>query len=400
MNEEEKARRREYNSKPEVKARRKERDNRPEAKERRRELDRKRYPEIRDKMLAQKKEHYYKTKPRATLKQRDWRPIIQRVKEELAKYEKLGIKPTLRTMHYRLFSLGIINNTKADYGRLSRNTTKAREYDIRGIEKEKRYFETLPIDCFADDTRQATRYISEFSKWQPEKHILELLNQLEDVPIDYETRIPRWLNQPHYVEIWIEKRAMKSTFEQLVKGREVDIVPFGGFHSVPYLYDNAYLLKAYQGLERYIGQDGIMEPKKIHILYFGDFDPTGEVIEKVLRERLDDYGVYDIDFQRIGVTYDQMIKLDLPQKLDPKTYKKIKDKDSNAGRFIQKYGKLYQVEVDALPAKKPEEFKKMIIDNIDKYFDQGIYDKVLEQYSTQSVTDLVAEMVRDRFGLD
>jgi hypothetical protein len=75
------------------------------------------------------------------------------------------------------------------------------------------------------------------------------------MPEDYESRIPRWLNQPHYVEIWIEKKAMRSTFEGLVRGREVDIVPFGGYHSVPYLYDNTNILKAYQGLLKFVGQD-------------------------------------------------------------------------------------------------------------------------------------------------
>ena len=36
------------------------------------------------------------------------------------------------------------------------------------IEEKDRYFATLDIDCFADNTRQAIRYLSELDEWQPE----------------------------------------------------------------------------------------------------------------------------------------------------------------------------------------------------------------------------------------
>ena len=67
-------------------------------------------------------------------------------------------------------------------------------------------------------------------------------------------------------------------------------------------------------------------------------------------------------------------------------------------RFIEKYKKIYQVEVDALPARKPKQFRKMVIDNIDKYYDQDIYEKVSKKYSPENIRKLVKEKIRKKFG--
>lgn len=40
-------------------------------------------------------------------------------------------------------------------------------------------------------------------------------------------------------------------------------------------------------------------------------------------------------------------------------------------------GKLFQIEVDALQAYAPEEFKILVQQSVDKYFDQDIYNQVL-----------------------
>jgi hypothetical protein len=360
------------------------------------------YDRRRDEILAQKKKVYYETKPPS--EQRDWRVIIEKVKKELAYYTSLGIRPTLRTMHYRLYSLGIINNTTGDYGSLSKKTTAAREgrkTNVAGSygKLQKEYYPRLPINCFADDTRRATRYNSELDRWEPEDVISDMIDDLRTLEFDYyKEYFPRWLNQPHYVEIWTEKKAMVGTFKEIIGNRQVPIVPFGGYHSVPYLWNNANILKDIQKLE-YEDEDGIKHNKKIHILYFGDFDPTGEDIERVICDRLRYYGVRDIDFQRIGVTKKQMEDFGLPQDVDAKTEKKLK-RDARAKRFIEKYEKLYQIEVDALPAKVPEEFRDMVTKPIDDFFDDDIYDKVLEKYPSEDIHDAVEGAVRERFGLD
>jgi hypothetical protein len=55
--------------------------------------------------------------------------------------------------------------------------------------------------------------------------------------------------------------------------------------------------------------------KRIHILYFGDFDPSGEDMDRHLVDALSyffDLDRYLVDFERIAVTEDQIDEYDLP----------------------------------------------------------------------------------------
>jgi hypothetical protein len=52
--------------------------------------------------------------------------------------------------------------------------------------------------------------------------------------------------------------------------------------------------------------------KEIHILYFGDFDPSGDDMDYHLNNALRFFGLEDIDFQRIAVTEEQIEEFHLP----------------------------------------------------------------------------------------
>ena len=57
-------------------------------------------------------------------------------------------------------------------------------------------------------------------------------------------------------------------------------------------------------------------------------------------------------------------------------------------------GQLYAVELDALLAIVPDEFRKMVQDSVDKYFDQGVYQEMLQNNSSEAIRRLVIEKVR------
>jgi hypothetical protein len=117
--------------------------------------------------------------------------------------------------------------------------------------------------------------------------------------------------------------------------------------------------------------------KEIHVLYFGDFDPSGDDMDDHLDNALRYFGLEEIDFQRIVVTEEQIEEFNLP--LMPKSEETI-DKvnhDTRKDRFIKKYGNLYVVELDALLAIAPDEFKTIVQGSVDQFFDQGIYQAVL-----------------------
>lgn len=69
-------------------------------------------------------------------------------------------------------------------------------------------------------------------------------------------------------------------------------------------------------------------------------------------------------------------------------------KDSRTSSFIQKYGKLYAVEIDALPALIPEDFKKLVIQSVDQFYDQNIYDNIIENVSIDEITELLKSRIQ------
>ena len=37
----------------------------------------------------------------------------------------------------------------------------------------------------------------------------------DNISKNYPLQIPKWYNQPHYVEVWIEKDALRGTFRKI-----------------------------------------------------------------------------------------------------------------------------------------------------------------------------------------
>jgi hypothetical protein len=263
----------------------------------------------------------------------------------------------IRGMYYILVSLNVFENLPARYNYLSTFTTRLRESG------------ELPMDCFVDDVRYVTNVADRYlTTEQYLQRGIELIKYAKD-----EYRIPRWRNQPNYVEIWAEKGTMRAILNSIVNvtgKREVRIVPTGGQESVSFAWDNVKRLFRKQ----------FEEGKKIHIRYFGDLDPAGEVIERCTYDKiwLEPYDLQNVDFKRVGVTNEQRLQFGLIPNTDPKTMAKLRN---HPGRdaFIEKYGDLFQIEVDALQAIKPTEFKAIVLGCIDELFDEGIYKRAQKQ---------------------
>jgi hypothetical protein len=301
-----------------------------------------------------------------------WKTIIENeLKQELGLFREQGYKPTLRAVYYRLYSRGLFPNTKNTYQSLDRATVEAR------------WSGRLRIDCFADNARQV---IGDFNDayQSPEAYLQHVIDFIKAAPEAYMSSIPRWHNQPHYVEVWIEKDAMAGTLQSILRDRHVRIVPNRGFTSLTALYANSSRLEKFQH-----------RGKQIHVLYFGDFDPSGDDMDRDLKKRLSRLGWTSntLDFRRIAVTTEQIQRYDLPFNPDKTTLEKMEN-DSRRHRFSEKYGGLYAVELDALPARIPEDFKNMVLQSVDQFFDEDIFAQVLAQHSSTIVRDIMSRKVR------
>jgi hypothetical protein len=185
--------------------------------------------------------------------------------------------------------------------------------------------------------------------------------------------------------VWTEKDAMVGNFQSILQEKDVKIVPNRGFTSWTFLYECMKTLKKWQD-----------EGKNIHVLYYGDFDPSGENMFDELKSRISKIGLKpdinlrldEIDFQRVAVTPEQIKKYKLPVDLDKSTEEKLK-RDSRTTGFVEKYRGLYAVELDALPALIPDEFKKLVLESVEQFYDKKIYAEIISKHSADEIHELL-----------
>ncbi|CAN5681904.1 hypothetical protein BH23CHL8_BH23CHL8_28830 [soil metagenome] len=133
-----------------------------------------------------------------------------------------------------------------------------------------------------------------------------------------------WADQPRRVEVWLEKDALSGIFEDV-------LAPYGVTLNVGRGYDGWSSVHA--AAER-LDDDDV-------VLYFGDFDASGEDMVRSLRERLADQGA-EPTIIKCALTFEDISRYRLPPDF-------AKASDTRAAAFTARYGERSSVELDALP---------------------------------------------------
>ena len=252
-----------------------------------------------------------------------WPAVVERAAEIVESYAT-GV--TLRQLFYRLVSGLLIPNTTNAYKELSRTTAKARREDGfpnlidqgRGVQRPG-YF---------DSPEHALAYIRD------------------------RYRRDRTEGQEYALYLGVEKAGM---VEQLSAW-------FGNRYGIPIV-----ALKGYssQTLVDDVAGEIFEDERPAVLLYAGDFDPTGEDVDRDFVERV---GVFD-EVRRIALSAEQVDEYELPPLPGKET-------DSRAAAFVARHGRLMQVELDALD---PDDLRELYRAAIDDYWDDGAYDVALER---------------------
>jgi hypothetical protein len=108
------------------------------------------------------------------------------------------------------------------------------------------------------------------------------------------------------------------------------------------------------------------------ILYVGDFDPTGEDIQRVFAERLNN----GAEIIRVAVTPQQVQGYSLPPMPGKAT-------DPRARGFEDRHGRLVQVEVEALD---PNDLRALCDITLSSYWDEAAHQAVLEREGQERET--------------
>lgn len=156
-----------------------------------------------------------------------------------------------------------------------------------------------------------------------------------------------WHASTEYVEIWIEKEALRGVIAPVVMDKfGLDLYVTKGQPSVSYLYDAA----------EDIAFDG--RPTYVYVLH--DWDPGGLRIYGRIKEELTGFvgDQAEVHVRRLALTPHQIDVLGLPTRPG-------KEKDPNMAEFTRRYGNRC-VELDAIP---PNTLRSMVRTKLESHMD-------------------------------
>jgi hypothetical protein len=265
---------------------------------------------------------------------RDW--IIEQALDVLSHYEP-GVL-TIRALHYQLVSRGMTNDMQ-HYKRVVAATGIAR-WDGR-----------IAFDAFSDRERSMASKTAGDPVYL-EDEVITGKAQVRAWMNAYSRN--RWENQPYYPEVFIEKKALEGVFYKTCLQNSVALGACKGYPSLTFLYEASLRFR-----------DAEDRGKQPIILYFGDYDPSGEDIPRALKENLEQLGCSSIEVRRICLHESQVISWNLPPAPTKAT-------DTRSVKWTG----IGQVELDAV---RPEKLISLLEDALADIFDQDLYEELQEE---------------------
>jgi hypothetical protein len=234
---------------------------------------------------------------------------------------------TLRQVYYQLVGAQLIDNNRSQYQAISTLLVELRKCGA------------VPWEWVEDRLRRPR----EVSMWG------DLAAFAHTVRNAYRRDV--WAGVPLYVECWLEKDALSGIFEGLLKRYGVTLNVGRGFDGWDSIHNAA---------ERYAEHEDVV------VLYWGDFDPSGEDMVRSLRERLAFFGC-EPEIIKCALTKDDVQRYNLPTDFTKST-------DTRRAAFVQKYGDV-SVELDALPMNV---LRARIVEEVESYVNMDTLAGVME----------------------
>jgi len=270
-------------------------------------------------------------------------------------YRNEGLDLTLRALHYRLVSVGM-TNTVRHYKRVIAAMTQAR------------WEGSVDFTDFKDHDRTVLGS-TEYYETDVHEQVDSSIGLIEHVLTSYSKN--RWENQPNYVEVFIEKKALQGVFSKPCSSNKVALCPCKGYPSLTYVNDAVDRFREAKSLG-----------KKLIILYFGDYDPSGEDIPRNLKATMLRMGI-DVNVKRIALMEEQVVAWGLP----PAPAKLTDSRTAN-------WNGLGQVELDAV---EPRKLMRMVENAIEEVFDNELHEELLIAQRSEGVIyiDEMKEKIND-----
>jgi hypothetical protein len=285
-----------------------------------------------------------------------WAPVVTRAARIVNGYDT---PVTLRQVFYRLVAANVLPNTKYYYNKLSERTADARRQDE-----------------FPDLSDRGRDIHYEPFHESPEE-------ALEAAAQAY--RRDRTEGQEISIYVGVEKAVFINQFEDWFGDQGIPILALGGYSSQTYVDQ----VKAHVAAQK----------RPALLFYAGDHDPSGWDIQRDFVKRTDCWE----DDIRIALT-PELIEAEGIEDLtafenDPLTQEKLLN-DARARGFVERFGNLIQIELDALD---PVRLRDLFREQIDPLWDWTAYRAMLQAeatdrevmqtmpYMVPRITELIAE---------
>lgn len=253
--------------------------------------------------------------------------IVAKANEIIASYQAQGFDLTLRQLYYQFVSRDLIPNTVQSYKRLGDIVVDGR---LAGL---------IDWDAIVDRTRN----LADLAHWESPSSIVDA--------VAAQFRVDKWADQPHRVEVWIEKEALAGVFERVCQSLDVPYFCCRGYTSVSEMWS------AGRRLARHAR--GKQSPV---ILHFGDHDPSGMDMTRDIVDRLAMFSGRPVLVERLALNMDQV-----DQYGPPPNPAKLSDSRSTA--YVQAYGN-ESWELDAL---EPSVLAALVRDAVAVYRDEDAW---------------------------
>jgi hypothetical protein len=183
---------------------------------------------------------------------------------------------TVRQVFYRLVAGGVIAKSEGEYkSTVCRLLVQLRESG------------DVPYGWISDNTR-----------WQRKAESYDDASTALRITAQAYRRA-LWNDQPHYVEVWIEKDALAGVLIEETNPWDVPLMVSKGFASITYLHAAALAIAARR--------------KPAHVYLFTDYDRSGIGIAGQIERRLRQYApMATIHVERLAVTPEQIERWQLP----------------------------------------------------------------------------------------
>lgn len=239
-----------------------------------------------------------------------------------------GNPMTVRQVYYQLVARQLIPNNRSQYQAVSTLLVDARKNG------------DVPWEWVEDRNRRP--------------RTVNMWANLDDFILTVRSAYRRdvWQDQSHQVEAWLEKDALSGIFEDALR-------PYGVTLNVGRGYDGWDSI--HNAAER------IGDGDDTTILYFGDFDPSGEDMFRSLVERLA-FLECEPTIIKCALTLEDIRRYSLPADL-------AKTTDSRHAAHVAKWGDV-SVELDALP---PAVLRQRLIDEVVSRLDMPALEATRQQ---------------------